>query len=77
MVLRLDNFPRRKKYVLNTEITALRSFKIEELLVIKTMVKEKSTDSPACDPSKLSDEIKYLRENCIIQRLLERLVREE
>ena len=40
------------------------------------MAKEKSTDSSLCDPSKFSDEIKYLREesntkNCIIQTLLE------
>ena len=39
------------------EITALRSFIIEQLLVIKTMAKEKSTDSSACDPSKFSDEV--------------------
>ena len=40
------------------------------------MAKEKSTDSSACDPSKFSDEIKYLQEenntkNYIIQTLLE------
>ena len=62
--------------VLNTETTGLRSFIIEQLLVIKTMVKEKSTDSSAYDPNKFSDEMKYLREenntkNCIIQTLLE------
>ena len=74
--------------VLNTEITALRFFIIEQLLVIKTMVKEKSTDSSVCDPNKFSNEIKYLREenntkNCIIQTLIEnqkifriRLIRE-
>ena len=62
--------------VLNTEITTLRFFIIEQLLVIKTMVKEKSTDSSVCDPNKFSNEIKYLREenntkNCIIQTLIE------
>ena len=36
--------------VLNTEITALRSFIIEQLLA-KTMAKEKSTDSSVCDPN--------------------------
>ena len=40
------------------------------------MPKEQSTDSSACDPSKFSDEIKYLREEnnikkSIIQNLLE------
>ena len=48
--------------VLTTEITALKSFIIEQLLVIKTMVKEKSTDSSLCDPNKFSDKIKHLRE---------------
>ena len=62
--------------VLNTEITTLRFFIIEQLLVIKTMVKEKSTDSSVCDPNKFSNEIKYLGEenntkNCIIQTLIE------
>ena len=62
--------------VLNTKITALSSFIIEQLLVIKTMAKEKSTDLSVCDPNKFSDEIKRLREennskNCIIQTLLE------
>ena len=74
--------------VLNTEIATLRSFIIEQLLVTKTMVKEKSTDSSVCDPNKFSNQIKYLREdnntkNCIIHMLLEnqkifriRLIRE-
>ena len=62
--------------VLNTEITALRSFIIEQLLVIKTTMKEKSTNSSVCDPNKFSNQIKYLREennikNCIIHMLLE------
>ena len=40
------------------------------------MPKEQSTDSSACDPSKFSDQIKYLREEnttkkSIIQNLLE------
>ena len=35
---------------------------IEQLLIIKTMAKEKSTDSSAWDPNKFRDEIKYLRE---------------
>ena len=54
----------------------MRSFLIEQLLVIKTIVKEESTDSFVCDPNRFSDEIKYLREendtkNCVIQTLLE------
>ena len=49
-------------YVLNTEITALMSFIIKQLLVFKTMAKEKSTDSSVRDPNKFSAEIKYLRE---------------
>ena len=53
-------FLEKKIFVLNTEIAALRSFIIEQLLVIKTMAKEKSTDSSAWDPSKFSHEIKYL-----------------
>ena len=48
--------------VLNEEITALRYFITEQLLLIKTMTKEKSTDSSVCDPNKFIDEIKYLRE---------------
>ena len=62
--------------VLNTETTALRSFIIEQLLVIKTMVKEESMDSSVCDPKKFIFQIKYLREesntkNYIIQTSLE------
>ena len=65
-----------KLSVVNTEIMALRSFITEQLLLIKTIVKEKSTDSSVCDPNKFSDEIKHLREEnnsktCIIQTLLE------
>ena len=52
-------FLKKKIFVLNTELAALRSFKIEQLLVIKTMAKEKSTDSSVWDPNKLSHEIKY------------------
>ena len=66
----------KKISVLNTEITILSYFIIEQLLVIKTMAKEKSTVSSVCDPNQFSDEIKYLREenntqNRIIQILLE------
>ena len=50
---------------------ALRSVIIEQLLFIKTMSKEKSRDLSVCDPNKFSDEIKYLRENCIIRMSLE------
>ena len=54
----------------------MRSFIIEQLLVIKTIAEEKSRDSSVCDSNKFSDKIKYLREenntkNCIIQTLLE------
>ena len=52
----------KKISVLNTEITILSSFIIEQLLVIKTMAKEKSTVSSVCHPNRFSDEIKYLRE---------------
>ena len=69
-------FLEEKICVSNTEITSLRYFIIEQLLIIKTMAKEKSTDSSAWDPNKFRDEIKYLREennirNGIIQALLE------
>ena len=46
--------------VLNTKITAWKSFIINQLSVIKTMAKEKSTDSSACDPNKFSNEIKHM-----------------
>ena len=62
--------------VLNTEITALRSFIIEQLLVIKESAKETSIDSSLSQSNSLRDEITYLRnecktKNCIIQSLLE------
>ena len=62
--------------VLNTEITALRSFVIEQVLVIKKTAKETSVDSSLSESNRLRDEITYLREeckikNCIIQTLLE------
>ena len=63
--------------VLNTEITALRSFIIEQLLVIKKTAKETSSvGSSQSELNRLQDEITYLREkyktkNCIIQTLLE------
>ena len=71
-----DRVTEEQIYILNTEITALKSFIIEQLLVIKTVAKEQSTDSSVCDPYKFSDEIKYLREenntkNFNIQPLLE------
>ena len=53
-------FLEEKISVLNTKITGLRSFINEQILVIKTMVKEKSTDSSVYNPNKFSDEIKYL-----------------
>ena len=62
--------------VLNTEITALSSFIIEQLLVIKKSAKETSIDSSLSQSNSLRDEITYLRDecktkNCIIQSLLE------
>ena len=62
--------------MLNTEITALRSFIIEQLLVIKKSAKETSIDSSLSQSNSLRDEITYLRDecetkNCIIQSLLE------
>ena len=62
--------------VLNTEITALRSFIIEQLLVIKKSAKETSIDSSLSQSNSFRDEITYLRDecktkNCIIQSLLE------
>ena len=63
--------------MLNTEITALRSFIIEQLLVIKKTAKETSSvGSSQSELNRLQDEITYLREecntkNCIIQTLLE------
>ena len=50
-------FLEKKIFVLNT---ALRSFIIGQLLVIKTMAKEKSADSSVWDLNKFSHEIKYL-----------------
>ena len=63
--------------VLNTEITALRSFIIEQLLVIKKTAKETSSiESSLSQSNSLRDETTYLRDecktkNCIIQYLLE------
>ena len=49
--------------VLNTEITALRSFIIEQLLVIKKAARETpSVDSLFSESNKLRDKITYLRE---------------
>ena len=45
--------------VVNTKITTLGYFMIEKLLVIKTVAKEKSTNSSVYDPYKFRDEIKY------------------
>ena len=61
----------------NTKITALRSFIIEQLLVIKETAKETSSvGSSQSESNRLQDEITYLREecktkNCVIQTLLE------
>ena len=46
-----------KIYMLNTEITALRYFTIEQQLLVKTMAKDKLTDLYVCDSNKFSDEI--------------------
>ena len=63
--------------MLNTEITALRKFVFEQLLVIKKTAKETSSASSSqSELNRLQHEIIYLREesktkNCIIQTLLE------
>ena len=62
--------------VLNEEITALRYFITEQLLLIKTMAKEKSTDSSyVTQTSSLMKqniwEKKIIPKNCIIQTLIE------
>ena len=63
--------------MLNTEITALRSFIIEQLLVMKKTAKETSSvGSPQSELNRLQEETTYPREECktknsIIQTLLE------